>query len=71
MAEERKCKMKHIIEKIFILSSSLPLDMTQGVKMLGSALVLSLVEDAISEIHRWNYDAISQIFTYSQLHKLI
>jgi len=52
MAEERKCKMKHIIEKIFILSSSLPLDMTQGVKMLGSALVLSLVEDAISEIHR-------------------
>ena len=23
------------------------------------------------ELHRWNYDEVSQIFTYSQLHKLI
>jgi hypothetical protein len=71
MAEEKKCKMKLIIEKNFILSSSLPLDMTRGVKTLGSALLFSLMDSELSEIQRWNCDDVSQIFTYSQLHKLI
>jgi len=45
--------------------------MTQGVQALGSALLLSLMGDELLEINSSNYDEVSQIYTYSQLHKLI
>jgi len=32
-------------------------------------MLLSLMDDDVLEIYRWNYDAVCQIFTYSQLHK--
>jgi hypothetical protein len=29
------------------------------------------MDEVVWEIYIWNYDEVSQIFTYSQLHKLI
>ena len=29
------------------------------------------MDEDVWEIHIWNYDEVSQIFSYSQLHKLI
>ena len=40
-------------------------------KTLGTALLFSSREDEFSETHRWNYDAVIQIFTFSTLHKPI
>jgi len=42
-------------------------DMTQVVKTLGSALLLSLMDDDVTEIQRWYYDKGSQIFTCSYI----
>jgi len=44
--------------------------MTQVVEALGSALLLSLMDDDISEIQRWYFEKGSQIFTYRQLQNL-
>jgi flagellar biosynthesis protein FlhB len=63
-------KSEPAINKNFIVSGNLLLDMTQGVQAFGSAL-LSSMDDDVLEIHSSNYDEVSQIYTYSQLYKLI
>jgi hypothetical protein len=46
-----EARTKPAIKKFFILSGSVPLDLTQGVKTLGYALLLSSMDDGTSEIH--------------------
>jgi len=48
----------------------LPLDMIQVVKTLGSALLLSLMDDDVTEIPCWHYDTVSRIFTGSYVNWL-
>jgi len=50
--KENVRKKKPVIKRIFILSGSLPLHMTQVVKTLGSTLLLSLMDDDVSEINK-------------------
>jgi len=52
------------------VSGNLLLYMTQGVQAFGSA-PLSSMGDELLEINSSNYDEVSQIYIYSQLHKLI
>ena len=39
-------------------------------KTLGTTELWCPMDRELLEIHRWNYDEVSQIVTYSQLHKL-
>jgi len=40
-------------------------------KTLGTTELWCSMDRELLELHRWNYDEVSQTFTYSQLHKLI